>query len=122
MRGVGKRGRAGARVGGTGRRPCRRKRQKWLRRALTAQAVQVDEPAGAAKPAAQATHWLGSVAPAPERAVPAAQLVQLGAPWSEYEPGRHEEQVEAPAAEKEPAAQIEHPVALDVPPFATVPL
>jgi len=84
--------------------------------------VQVGEPAGAAEPAAQATHWLGSVAPVPGRAVPAGQLVQLGAPWLEYEPGRHEEQVAAAAAAKEPAAQIEQPVALVVPPLETTPL
>ena len=91
-------------------------------RALTAQAVQVDEPAVAAEPAAQATHWLGSVAPELERAVPAGQSVQLEAPWLEYDPGKHEEQVAAAADAKEPAAHIEHPLALVVPLLATVPL
>ena len=75
----------------------------------------MDEPALAAEPATQATHWLGNVAPVPERAVPAAQLVQLEAPWLEYEPAKHKEQVAAAAGAKEPAAQIEQPLALVVP-------
>ena len=86
------------------------------------QGVHVAEPAAAAEPAGQARHWLCIVAPAVERAVPAAQLVQLGAPWLEYVPGWHVEQVAAAADENEPAAQIEHPEALVVPPLVTAPL